>query len=145
MGFIMIQIIKDFAELDLKKEDTIEAVMAKIEEKLKVSFNEMKEKLSAYTLNKYEDLSFQLRNISPKGDYSIILEDSNEIGKFLKEEAYKTEYWELFDVSLKELGAMPLIVFHFKNMAVDDGSSLSGVIYVNFLGKIKHVFVHGEN
>lgn len=141
---MILRMIKDFADLDLKKEDTIESVMSKIEEKLGASFNEMKDMLSKYTLNKHEEISSQLRNVSPKGDYSIILEEPKEIDSFLQSEAYKVEYWQLSDVSFKELGSLPLIVFHFNNMAIDDGSSLTGIVYVNFNGKIKHHFVHGE-
>lgn len=135
--------IEKFEDLDLKQEDKMEDVEQKIQEKLGVSIPEMREKLSSYVLEHAEELTHEFANIAPLGDYSKLMEDNDSMSTFLKTEAYKTDHWKLFGV--RQHDTQPtLIVFEFRNHAVDDGENFEGFVFVSKAGKIRHAFAQGD-
>jgi dsDNA-binding SOS-regulon protein len=134
--------IEKIQDLDLKTGDTDDQVDAKIKEKLGIGLTEMKEALSSAVRDKAEEISLDLMNIAPYGDYDKLIEDNEKMAEFLKQEAHKPENWELFSVQLRETDS--LIQFKFMNSAVDQGDTFEGLVYVSQNGKIRHAFAQGE-
>lgn len=131
---------------DIKERDErLEAVDKHIQEKLNISFIDMKKALSAATVANAEELTHEFVNVAPHGDYEKLLEDNDSMALFFKEEAHKPENWDIEALRPVENKSMPnLITFAFYNKAVDDGSTMKGFVYVSFEGKIKHAFAQGE-
>src|SRR5574338_1142003 len=116
-------------------------VDARIQEKLGVSFEQLKSHLSDYTIANAEEIAQEFPNMAPFGDYSKFIEDNDGMADFLKSDAHKPEHWQIERIKNSDHKAMPkMVVFVFGNDAVDDGSSFKGFIYVSFEGKIKHAF-----
>jgi hypothetical protein len=130
--------IYDF--LGLTDSDTIEVVGNKIQEKLGISLFSMGEKLSQILMDKAEELTLELPNIAPLGNYGKLIEDNDGMTDFLKTEACKIEHWQLYGVRASDVNK-DLISFTFANVAVDDGESLEGFVFATKTGKIKHAFV----
>jgi hypothetical protein len=137
----MIEKIEDF---DLKETDSVEEIDSKIKEKLGVSVPEMQEALSKYVISNAEELTLQLVNIAPLGDYSKLLEDNDSMADFLKSEANKPEHWLLNSLRLSDVNSN-LLSFEFINDAIDDGDSFKGFVFVSLQGKIKHAFAQGDD
>jgi hypothetical protein len=136
--------IEKFEDLDLEKVETPEQVDEKIQEKLGVNLMELKEKISAYVVDKAEELTHEFVNIAPLGDYSNLLEDNDSMADFLKSEAYKPEHWKLLGIRISDVNKS-LLSFEFANDAVDDGDVFKGFAYVSFSGKIRHIFAVGND
>lgn len=138
--------IEKFSDMALEEAETIEAVEIIIKEKLGVSFQQLKEALSVSVQERAQELSLEFANVAPHGDYSKIIEDNDGMAEFFRSEAHKPENWEITEVRPVDQKGMPnLITFGFSNKAVDDGSSMTGFVYVNFEGKIKHAFAQGDD
>lgn len=135
--------IEKFEDLDLDNCDDVGSVESKINEKLNISVHEMKAALSASVVENADELSGDIFNIAPMGDFSKLIENSTGIASFLKEEAHKVEHWELSGVHLAD-EKRKLLTFKFHNKAIDDADVFQGFVYVSFEGKIKHAFAQGE-
>jgi hypothetical protein len=129
--------------LGLTDDDTAETIAVKVQEKMGVSLNLMRERLSQVLVDKAEEFTLELPNIAPLGDYGKLLEDNDQMALFLKEEANKSEYWKLYGLKASDV-KKDLVSFIFVNMAVDDGDVFKGFVFLSKTGKIKHVFVQVE-
>lgn len=136
--------MEDFKELDLKEDDTEESVEAKLKEKLGVGIADLKASLTAFVVEKAEELTHQFANIVPYGDYDKILEDNDSMATFLRAEASKSENWKLQWIETTK-SAVPMLKFSFKNTSVDDGEGFVGNVYLGLNGKVKHAFAQGES
>ncbi|WP_143507984.1 hypothetical protein [Ectopseudomonas mendocina] len=121
----------------------MEAVEQKLQEKLGLSVQEMREALSKYTVDNAERLTHEFVNMAPLGDYSKLLEDNDSMAEFLKTEAHKPEHWQLFGVRVSDVNS-GLLSFNFSNDSIDDGDVFNGFVFVSMQGKIKHAFAQGE-
>jgi len=136
--------IEDFKDLELDDVDTIEKAEEKIQEKLGVTFLQLKQALSEYVLAHAEELTHEFVNMAPYGDFSKLLEDNDSMAEFLKMEAHKPENWLVQGLTPSDV-QKNLISFHFANKSVDDGDVFEGFVYVSFTGKIKHAFAQGND
>jgi hypothetical protein len=128
-------------EWNKQRMDKAEAL---IKEKLGVTFGELKQLLSNYTVEHAEELTHEFVNIAPFCDYSKLLEDNDSMAEFLKTEAHKVEHWILQGIRESDV-KKGLISFEFQNDSVDDGDVFQGFVYVSFQGKIKHAFTQGND
>jgi len=129
--------------LGLTDDDTAETVAVKVQEKLGTSLGLMQERLSTVLINKAEELTLELPNIAPLGDYEKLIEDNDGMAEFLKTEAHKPEHWKLYGLRSSDV-KKDLISFVFVNMAVDTGETIKGFVFTNKTGKIKHAFAQVE-
>lgn len=127
-------------DLDLSEAEDVDQVEVKVKEKLGIGFAEMRKSLTESMLSTAEEVSLEMANIAPLGDYSKLLENNDAMAVFLKEEASKDEHWHFEAISYDDA----LISFLFSNDAVDDGDILKGYVFVSMNGKIKHSFVQAE-
>lgn len=140
--------IEKWEDLDIKDEEIEkgkfeEVIGAKVQEKLGVSLESLREKLSLYVAEHAETLAEDFANIAPLGKYDQLIEDRSGIINFLRTEAHKVEHWKLHRLELSE--ASPnLLVFEFSNASVDEGDVCAGFAYVSFSGKIRHAFAQGD-
>jgi hypothetical protein len=129
---------------DWQFDDGLETCFEKIEAKMNI--NNMKEALSDWVLGHAEELSLELPNIAPHGDYSKLIEDNDGMTNFLKTEVYKLENWKLTSVKNSDITPSQLIAFGFRNKAVDDGGEgFAGYVYANKESMIRHAFVVVED
>ena len=119
-----------------------------LEDELQKAFNvnllEIKKMLSLYVQNNSEELSLDLNNVMPYGDYSKIIEDNDGISHFLKNEACKIENWKIYSFSDSDVNEN-LIHITFDNIAIDEGESLKGHVFINKEGKVRHYFAESAN
>lgn len=134
-----INMIEDFKELSFSEKDKIEDVDNMIKEKIGFSFSEMKQMISSYVNEKAEELSLDMINIIPYGQYDKIIEDNDNMAKFLKEEASKVENWEIYSF-MENSSNKNLIQFIFNNKSIDDGDTLRGHVFISKSGVVRHVF-----
>lgn len=120
-------------------EDGAEEVSKKVEEKMGLSMQIMRESLSTWVTRHAEELTLDFVNIAPLGDYEKLIEDNDGMAEFLKIEAHKSEHWKLFRVRMSDYNKQ-LISFTFVNVAVDEGESLQGFVFTNKTGVIRHSF-----
>lgn len=124
----------------------IAKIDARVQERLGISFDTMKQLLSDYTISHAEEMTHDFVNITPFGDYGKMLEDNDGMADFLKAEAHKVEHWHIKSIRQSEHKSMPnMITFHFYNKSVDEGESMFGYVYVNFEGKVKHAFAQADD
>lgn len=135
--------IEKFEDLGLEPHNLLEEVEPKIQEKLGLTIQEMKEAISASVIENADELATEFVNIAPLGDYSKLLEDNEEMAEFLKTEAHKAEHWHLSGIRVLD-EKKKILTFYFDNDSVDDGDLFKGFAYVSFEGKIKHAFAQGE-
>lgn len=136
--------IEKFDDLNLADEDSFEQVDEKIKEKLGVSFIELKQALTDYVVSHAEELTHELTNIAPLGNYEKLLEDNDSMAEFIKNEASKAEHWHVQGVTVSG-PQNNLLAFHFGNDSIDDGDVFEGFVYVSFSGKIRHAFAQGSD
>jgi|SRR5579859_612883 len=123
--------------------DTKEQFLDKVKNKLGDNcVIEMQNALSKSVIKRAEELSVDCINIAPFGAYNKILEEKDLIINFLKTEAHKPDYWNLFRLEFNPI--KELIVFYFYNSSVDTGETLSGLVFTTKTGKIKHAFAKIE-
>lgn len=125
--------------LDLKDEDTAENIAVKVQEKLGTSIGLMQEALSRALVERAEEMTLEMMNIAPHGDYDKLIEDNDGMAEFLKTEAHKPENWKLYGIRSSDV-KKDLISFVFFNLAVNEGDSMNGYVFVSKTGKIKHAF-----
>lgn len=130
--------------LGLDDDDTAETIAVKVQEKLGTSLGTMQEALSKSLAERAEEMTLEMPNIAPMGDYDKLIEDNDGMAEFLKTEAHKSEHWKLYEIKVSDV-KKDLLSFVFANMAVDDGDSLKGFVFVSKTGKIKHVFPQVES
>jgi len=129
--------------LGLVDDDTAETVGIKVQEKLGLTMETIKEALSKATIERAEEFTLEFPNIAPMGDYEKLIEDNDGMAEFLKNEAHKPEHWKLVGLKISDV-KKDLISFIFANMAVDDGTTFKGFVFVSTTGKIKHAFAQVE-
>jgi hypothetical protein len=127
----------------LTEDDKVEDAAKKVEEKLGVSIEVMKQQLSQYVIDHAEELTLELPNIAPMGDYGKLLENNDDMTQFLKEEANKIEHWKFYSIEQSQINKS-LLSFKFANFSVDDGNTLTGFVFVSKTGKIRHSFAKIE-
>lgn len=127
----------------LTDEESAEKVGEKIKEKIGISIDDMTMALSKATIERAEELTLEIPNIAPLGDYEKLIEDNDGMANFLKTEGHKSEHWKLYGIKGNELHK-DLISFIFYNMGVDQGDSFKGFVFVSKSGKIKHAFPQYE-
>ncbi len=140
--------MQDFKELtfNIPKDEKItyeeieEVFNKELLEKLNISISELKQSISDKLYNKAEELTLELPNIVPYQNYEKVLEDNDSMAQFLKTEGIKLENWKLRDLREAESG-LKLFQFTFYSSCVDDGDVLSGHVFIDLKGKIKHSFV----
>lgn len=125
--------------LGLQDEDIVETVAVKIQEKLGTSLGLMQEALAKALIERAEETVLEMRNIAPHGDYDKLIEDNDGMADFLKNEAQKPENWKLYGIKISDI-KKDLISFAFVNIAVDEGDTMQGFVFVSKGGKIKHAF-----
>lgn len=147
-GIFMIEKYEDLdselAKIKIKnasKEELDAQINTILQDKLELTLSTLKQELSEYLTSKANDLSKDITNIAPMGDYSNLIEHKDKIEHFLKNEAQKEENWHLFQIDLANKDKK-LIQFNFSNTAVDDGDSVKGFVFVDFNGKVKHRFAN---
>lgn len=132
--------IESFKDLTFEGCKTEEDADARLQEKLGLTLKECKEALSNSLLIRAEEVVPDLPSVAPYGDYDKLMEDPEVIQKFLEEEAFKEENWEIvFFYARKEQDKIAEFVFY--NKSVDDGDILKGFVYVGVSGKIRHAFI----
>lgn len=135
--------IDKIEDLNLTDNDTKEEICEKIKNSLGVEVDSLIDELSLHVKNSADEISGNFVNIVPYGDYDRYTDDKLEIAKFLKEEAYEKKNWFIYSIGASDVKAS-LIHFIFFNKSIDDGLTFQGNIYVNFSGKIKHIFTQVE-
>lgn len=140
----MIEKVEDLG-LDEIKVLTSEKATSIIQEKLGVSLLQMTTALQQCMQDKAEEIAENYRVIAPLGDYSKMLEEQDQIAKFFREEAGKSEYWKLTYLSKSRDPKHPqMLQVIFNNTAVEKDDSLEGSVFVSFTGIIRHVFITGD-
>lgn len=130
--------------LDLEQYEDQESVAKKIEDKMGIAVQAMRNSLSQWVLEHAEELSLDFVNIAPLGDYEKLIEDNDGMAEFLKTEAHKPEHWLLYGIRVSDVNRA-LISFVFMNSAVDDGDVLKGLVFTNKTGVIRHCFATVES
>jgi len=137
--------VSDFKELDLLVTDeSPEQWDAKVQEKLGLSFADMKNALSQYVKDKAEKLALTFINIAPFGDYDLLIEDNDGMVNFLKTEACKPEHWSIESVYNNPKNPS-LLQFTFYCTVIDDNDIFKGHVYVSKTGSIRHAFAQVNN
>lgn len=133
----------DIQDMGISGKETPEEIEAKIEEKLGLKMDDLRQALEACTKEHVEELGKDFITLAPYGDYGKLLEDENQIAAFLKEEASLAKNWTLsyLEQTDTRLVSELLLEFVFDNSAMDPDEALRGLVYVGAGGKIKHVFV----
>lgn len=125
------------------KDDEPENLIKKVEEKFGSPVLQMQQALSKSVSERAEELTLELPNIAPLGDYENLLENNDDMADFLKGEAGKPEHWKMMGISVNDY-KKELLSFSFFNQAVDDGTTLQGFVFTSKAGKIKHAFAQVE-
>jgi len=121
--------IIEFFGLSKDKYDEAQ-VSSKIQEKLGISLLEMKEVLSKSVRDRAEEMTLELTNIAPFGNYDKMIEDNDGMADFLKTEAHKVENWNLYGIEVSPMNK-ELLSFIFKNPSIDDGEVFEGFVFVS--------------
>lgn len=138
-----------YAFLDLKYEDIKDLdheqvrqfIWGRMRDKIGVKNEDMIAALSKSLVDRAEEITLEMPNLAPYGDYEKLIENNDDMTTFLKTEACKPENWEAYGFSTQNmLTEKALISFVFWNNAVDDGKTLEGTVFVSKYGKIKHCF-----
>lgn len=140
----MIENVTDLGLKEALKDLEGEALLVKLDEvlrkKLNVGLEDIKKPLLEYLVSHAEELTLELPNIVPFGNYEKMLEDNDSMTQFLKTEAADSKHWIIWEVSSDEKFPQ-LIRFAFICQAVDDGGSLKGTVFVSKTGVVRHAFV----
>lgn len=142
----MIESIKDLGLDDLNQDDENfwDQLDQRLKERLGVSAVEIKEALSAALVKTAEEISLEMPNIAPYGDYEKLLEDNDGMTEFLKKEAGKPDNLLIYSI-VEDDKQKQLLKFTLICKAVDEGESLKGFVYVSKAGVIRHAFAQVES
>lgn len=149
----MIESVKDLGldELDKlnraeKADDDIfwSKLDEKLKEKLNLSLGDLKLAISNSIEKRADDISADMFNIAPFGDYGKLIENTKDMSAFLKVEGIKPENWTL-NMIAEDQKNTSLIRFLMSCKAVDDGDSLKGTVFVSKSGVIRHVFAQADS
>jgi hypothetical protein len=130
-----------FKELDIKDDDKREDVINKILTKLNLTTEQLCVGISDYLKAHAEELTLEMLNIAPYGEYDSLIEDEDNMADFLKKESVKFENWELESIAPVGMDTS-LIKFMFHNKSVDEGEVLRGFAIASLSGKIRHCFAN---
>jgi hypothetical protein len=133
-------LIKFFEDLDFKEEDKPEQREEQLKKVLGIGTEDMKPYICSWLKLHAEELTLQLTNIAPYGNYEKLIEDNDGMADFLKDESSKVENWKSshFEPADKESS---LIKFTFHTDSVDTGETLKGLAFVSLSGAVRHAFV----
>lgn len=109
--------------------------------KLGMKISDLQQAICEWLKKNSEEVSLDMTNIAPEGDYGRLIEDNDGMAQFLQTEASKPEHWSLLDVRLNN----NMMQFGFSCKVVDDGESLRGFVYVSSGGKIRHAFAQNRS
>jgi len=138
----MIDSLKD---LGITGEEEIEQLNLIFQEKLGISFNQMVGMLETVLIQRADEVASDFLVMTAFGDYGKLLEDQPKMAQFLRQEASQKDNWKLTYVGSSRDPQLPnMIEVLFGNIAVDEGESLKGYVFLNYAGKILHVFVQGD-
>jgi len=130
----------ELKDLDPKDPEIWVKIDSKLKEKLNLGLDEIKTSLIKYIGSNAGELTLNIANIAPYNDYSKLIEDNDGMAEFLKTEAIKPENWILYEVSDYDRNKF-LLLFSFGCMAINDGQTLEGRVFVSKSGVIRHAFV----
>lgn len=133
--------IDKIEDLGLEEKDELQQIDAKIKEHLGIGLDDMHQALSESVQERAVEFAQEMFNLAPMGDYDKLTDDKDVIADFLRTEAHKPEHWRLNMLDIRKDG---LLHFSFLNLAVDEGDSFVGSVYVSKSGQIRHAFAHGE-
>lgn len=139
----MRHMIVNFTDLDLKKDDPIEIIGQKVQDKLGVSLDDLQKVIGAKVAETASTLAADMPCIAPFGDYSKLLDKSELIEDFLKTEACKPDHWTLQVIAENQTNKT-LIQFTFTCKAIDS-EDFKGFVFVSKSGKIRHSFAQNDN
>lgn len=141
----MIESIKDleFDKLDLDSPDLESKVDLIIQEKLGCKLSDLKKSLAVFLNERADELALDLPYIAPYNDYSKLLDEQDGKVAFLKSDLTKEENWILYSIA-EDTENKNLIKFTFRTPAIDDGDIVSGLVFTNKNGLIRHSFIRTE-
>lgn len=115
-----------------------QAIDKLLTEKLGASLVQIKQALETSIQTRANEIAIKFPHIAPFNEYSKLLENNDEMASFLKDEAAQAKHWIM--VGIEDENKHNFIKFSFINKSVDDGKSLSGIVFVSKKGVIKHAF-----
>jgi hypothetical protein len=137
--------IEKIEDLGFNDQQTPEEIAAIVKEKLGIGFPEMAELLSIYLDEKADEIAKNYVTVIPYGDYGKLLEGDAKIAHFFRTEAAKLESWVPFKLYVSKDPKQPeMIEVAFDNVAVDEGDSMKGYVFISFAGIVRHTFVVGD-
>jgi hypothetical protein len=137
--------IEKFEDLEIAEDATYEDAQAVIEEKLQIKFSDIIELLNDSLKERAKDIAENFLVMTPFGDWSKILEEQSKIINFLKTKAAQAENWKATYIGISRDPKLPnMVEILFANEAVDEGDILLGYVFLNYSGKIRHLFVDGS-
>lgn len=137
--------IESFESLGITGEEDVEQLDTIFQEKIGIGFMDMVALLNESLHDRAKEIAAQFLVMTPNGDYFNLLEDQPKIAEFLRGLASKGENWHPVYVGTSRDPKLPnMIEVLFANKAVDDGDALMGYVFLNYAGKVLHVFVQGE-
>lgn len=139
----MIESFKELAFLYSEEKTKPEDIDNALREKLGIGFAECGQALSESLKTRAEEVAQDLPSLAPHGDYSKMTEDPAVIATFLRDEAAKSENWNIDFIQIKKDNSQ-LMEMVFVNKVVDDGDILRGYVFVGLSGKIRHAFVQSH-
>lgn len=131
--------VKSFEEIDLKAAKTREEVFEILMKELKIPLETMQNSISEYIKSNSDNLARHFVNIAPYQNFDQLLEDHEEMNKFVADEASKPENWVIVRARPK---TNSLMEFTFDCRAVDD--PFRAYVIVGLSGKIRHTFAQVE-
>lgn len=128
-----------FKDIPFDEAKGSEAIDKLLQEHLGITIAQCALALSVSLQERANEFVDELISVAPNGNYEKLIEDPGAILKFLEEEAYKPEHWELELLGVRSEKDQ-LIELIFLNKAIDDGDTLKGYVFVGMSGNIRHAF-----
>lgn len=137
--------IKSAKDLGLTGEEELSELDSIFQEKLNISFANMRALLRESLHDRASEIAAEFLVMTPYNNYDKLLEEQPHIANFLRNEASKDDNWEPNYIGLSRDPKMPdMLEVLFNNKAVDGGDALFGYIFLNYEGKVLHVFVQAD-
>lgn len=128
-------------ELGLVPGAGVDAWEKALEEKLKLSINDMQTAITDWLKTNAEKVAEEFVNIIPNGDYDLLIDDSHQMTEYLRTEAAEPGHWLLTEAKVRD----NLIGLVFDCKVVDEGDTFKGFVFVTKNGKIKHAFAQNQD